>query len=818
MKEKELRLALVYYGGVSLAVYQHGVNVEILNLLRASRAYHRPRRFAQKQAVGHSSDRPGTTEAVYFGLLKRIGQFLDLRVLVDVISGSSAGGINGIVLARAIAHDLSIDALTDMWFTKADILQLIAPEARAGKLSKWYIAPFLRIAFSLLEREGVLPHEADRDLRQRLSTFFRSRWFKPPLDGAHFSALLLDGLTAMEDDGEEGRPPPSSLLPPDTRLDLMITVTDYHGAEKLIYLHDPIFVREREHRQILHFHALRSSGAPVQSDFALSEVPSLAFAGRASASYPGAFPPAQIAEMDRLVAQRGLNWSGREHFLAHNFAHYPQMGLDTAQVVLLDGSILDNKPLLAAIHAIRGHSVYREADRRLIYIDPHPDRPDVVTRLGTPGFFATLRGALSDLPRNDPIHDELEETSRYNEQIRRLNAIVRDSAANVEALIEQTTNGGLMGPITVEKIRHWRLISTNELARLSLVYNAWMRSLVLEAVDVISSLVARVCGFDPRSQQAQWVRGVVEAWCDVQGMFPANYHIPDSVGSDEDLPAFGRFIVDFGVKYKIRRISMILQHVNTVYRMSYEDGESDLRDEDIDQLKLAISACLKPLLAFEDRSFLAGIAVQPIREVFAIPRQFPMPDVVRYARNNVDAIAGVIAETGAVCGLAGNNEELDLILASPIMMAMKPVYRRTILNGYLGWPYWDVVTLPVMNALGLDGRALEEVLVDRVSPNDARTVCIDDDCGALRGAAVVGFGGFLSQSAREHDYLWGRIHGIDRLIDIVASTVAAEQADAITDLIALKKRAFLAMLGQEEGHLQSIRPTLEMVRAAVDRL
>ena len=41
MKEKELRLAIVFFGGVSLAVYQHGINREILNLVRASKLYHR---------------------------------------------------------------------------------------------------------------------------------------------------------------------------------------------------------------------------------------------------------------------------------------------------------------------------------------------------------------------------------------------------------------------------------------------------------------------------------------------------------------------------------------------------------------------------------------------------------------------------------------------------------------------------------------------------------------------------------------------------------------------------------------------------------
>ena len=40
MREKELRLALVCYGGISLAVYMHGITKEIWRLARASRAFH----------------------------------------------------------------------------------------------------------------------------------------------------------------------------------------------------------------------------------------------------------------------------------------------------------------------------------------------------------------------------------------------------------------------------------------------------------------------------------------------------------------------------------------------------------------------------------------------------------------------------------------------------------------------------------------------------------------------------------------------------------------------------------------------------------
>ena len=40
MREKELRLALVCYGGISLAVYMHGITKEIWRLVCASRAFH----------------------------------------------------------------------------------------------------------------------------------------------------------------------------------------------------------------------------------------------------------------------------------------------------------------------------------------------------------------------------------------------------------------------------------------------------------------------------------------------------------------------------------------------------------------------------------------------------------------------------------------------------------------------------------------------------------------------------------------------------------------------------------------------------------
>ena len=40
MRQKELRLALICYGGVSLAIYMHGITKEIWKLAQASRDFH----------------------------------------------------------------------------------------------------------------------------------------------------------------------------------------------------------------------------------------------------------------------------------------------------------------------------------------------------------------------------------------------------------------------------------------------------------------------------------------------------------------------------------------------------------------------------------------------------------------------------------------------------------------------------------------------------------------------------------------------------------------------------------------------------------
>ena len=73
-KSREVRLGVVMYGGVSLAIYIYGVTQELFRAVRGR------------------------------GVYKLLKTLTDSDIVVDVISGTSAGGINGILLGYALCR------------------------------------------------------------------------------------------------------------------------------------------------------------------------------------------------------------------------------------------------------------------------------------------------------------------------------------------------------------------------------------------------------------------------------------------------------------------------------------------------------------------------------------------------------------------------------------------------------------------------------------------------------------------------------------------------------------------------------------------
>jgi hypothetical protein len=142
--------------------------------------------------------------------------------------------------------------------------------------------------------------------------------------------------------------------------------------------------------------------------------------------------------------------------------------------------------------------------------------------------------------------------------------------------------------------------------------------------------------------------------------------------------------------------------------------------------------------------------------------------------------------------------------------------QRIVLLGYLGYPLYDIATLPLLQGEGLD--EFDPVKVDRISPEDALTIRKGGAAETLKGIEFNNFGAFFSRAYRENDYLWGRLHGVDRLIDIIVSAAPDQHAFDPYRILAFKKRAFVAILDQEEARLAQIAPLILSLRNEIELL
>jgi patatin-related protein len=819
LREKELRIALVCFGGVSLAIYMHGISKEILKLVRASRTLHA---IADRSWRGQASffdladreDPEYDTEEFYFELLRDIGRSIELRAVVDIIAGASAGGINGTMLARALSHDLPMGALRDLWIQNADVEVLLAPDARAGTWSKWFLKPLIWVA----TKTSSLRMIKDMEVRQKLSLFVRSRWFKPPLDGRVMAGLMYDAVTSMG----AAKDPAASLLPTGQSLDLFVTLTDYYGYQQLIQIHDPPLIHELDHHHILHFTYRRRASGEVESDFTLDNAPGLAFAARATSSFPGAFPPARIVEMNEVLVARHASWPRRAEFIANSFPNHVRAGIDPTTASFLDGSVLNNRPFQEAITAIHGRPAYREVDRRLVYIDPHPASPVARRAHNIPGFFATLRGALSDIPSSQPVTDELTRVLDFNEQVRRLRAIIDSARPQVSQLVAGVVTASFDKAVSTHDLRAWREQVNSHVARdAGFAYQAYVRLKLASVRAFGAQLIVKLRGVPAQSPLSRVVAEIIDAWAVRKGIVyerSESEALEFEAQTGEHLPPWVKYLLAFDVKYRERRLHFLIEGQNRLYQLIGQEHFAGLDPFLVDRLKREFYGRLDSLRRRENVRFYSREVRDLVADIFpAAPSAGEIKHLDSYAKSFVeqhsDKIDQLIETLAFEIGLNATTREIDDLLASLDPTAWHPEARHEVLVNYLGFPFWDVLTFPITSARDIG--ELNEILIDRISPQDARALKGFDGIESLKGIGFGHFAAFLSRSYRENDYLLGRLHALDRLIDIVCDAAGIDAIKDRVDVLALKKRGFGRILDAEEKHLTHSQDLIAALRRCV---
>lgn len=776
MKERELRLALVCYGGISLAVYMHGITKEIWHLARASRAFH----------DGTPCD--GSSEAIYRKLLEELEgtSGVRLRVMPDIIAGASAGGINGIFLAQAIETGQSLEPLTAMWLENADVEKLLDPDARpARRITKFWATPLVWMAArhpgDAVERT-VAP-DTREEVRHKLSHFIRSRWFEPPFGGEIFTAMMLDAFDAMQ--AVDPGPP---LLPEGHPLDLFVTVTDFEGHPQSLNLNSPPQVVETEHRLSIGFRA-RGRGERLFADPA-----ELVFAARATASFPGAFPPFTVRELDRVLKRRHRAWPTRDTFLARALPRHWVQG--TAEdAVLIDGSVLANAPFAQAIGALRNRPSRREVDRRFVYIDPKPghrsirlNREDEIDEMGDaagpplPGFFRTIFAALSDIPREQPIRDNLEVIDRHSSRIRRMVRILNALRPGIEAEVESAIGGMLfLDRPTAARLSAWRAKAQQRAASSAgFAFPAYGHLKLSGIVEDLASLLFQLSGEESPLMRENFRQAL---WGHVRAV--GADRLTENVGPGSPPVLFFR---THDLSFRIRRLRFLARRLAETLEV-----ESRAGDDAIQKMHDAIYQAMAHYTECESADFYDG----PLR---AAAKDVP-----------TEPGAALIALAEAR-GLRERDEVADMMLAEGLASLPK-AERRTMLLSYLGFPFYDIATLPLLQGHNMD--EYDPVKVDRISPEDCVAIRPGGAEATLKGIEFNNFGAFFSRTYRENDYLWGRLHGVERLLDIVISAAPASSRlsqEAVRDY---RRTAFMAILDEEEQRLPHVADLIAILREEI---
>ena len=377
---REMQLGLVVYGGVSLAIYTHGICQEFYNAVRGR------------------------------GIYKLIKALTDADLVVDVISGSSAGGINGILLAYAIANSndreiVDFSQFAKIWRNSGEAIKLL-------KKPNLFKFPLGINANS--EDGGGTTAQADA-MRTTL---------------AHRQGLLAALIR-----GVEYKLPRSTTewFSTTQELDLAIAGTDYLGrVDRTTEDHQP-HPGVKDHRamfRLKHRQGRKEPFNPYYQDPTLPRTPNDTYQAliklcQLTAGIPVISPLVEIDLQDRknLVDRQLVLWGK----LAKNYT--VDLSTDRGdKLYFLDGGLLDNTPLTCLMRESSYRLPNRSSQRKLFYVDPNPeqfnDGVQSVSRRKKSRLEYIFQTVSSSIPIQHSISNDLRTINEHNHKVRRYQTLI----------------------------------------------------------------------------------------------------------------------------------------------------------------------------------------------------------------------------------------------------------------------------------------------------------------------------------------------------------------------------------------------------------
>ncbi len=538
----EMRFGVVMYGGVSLALYINGVANELFEACCAtpkegaavgegSRTVYRKlswllanpglRALARGHAKGEVDTDPfdasGTPRDPAFASERQ-------RFVVDVIAGTSAGGINGVFLAKALATGQPFAPLQKLWVDEGDIALLLNDERSACKPLQASKQPA-----SLLNSDRMY-----LKLLEAMETMQRSAKVLP---------LLPEGRSPLADE-----------------IDLFVTTTDIEGAVVPLRLFDKV-VHERRHRQVFKFRYAEPDSGQPKSDFADADSPFLAFAARCTSSFPFAFEPMTLADAQRICTLRRQNvdFTDRKRFFK-GLGQAELAGDAWMQRPFGDGGYLDNKPFSHAVEALSHRQAVLPVERKLLYIEPAPAHPEQeAMATGKPNALQNAVAALTSIPQYETIREDLQAVLKRNRRIERVERMVRLVESDVESHREDPFAKLLLQE---GQVPDWAALDLG--AMLDYYGSAFLpyRRLRLNTVsDELAQRLGARWGVDAASDLQYALRALVRAWREER------YYDHEAARTPTQTASVNAFLSQFDLSYRRRRAAFLMRKTQQLLRM-----------------------------------------------------------------------------------------------------------------------------------------------------------------------------------------------------------------------------------------------------------
>jgi patatin-related protein len=532
---RECRFAVVLYGGVSLAIYMNGVVQELYNLVRATapdanghRALPTPLTSTQSVYRTLGQLHPSEASEASPNLPEEDAPILR-RFVLDLISGSSAGGINGVYLSKALANAQPVEQLKSFWIEQADIGDLVNDKRSVKRVG-----------------HGVKVDSPPKSLLNGNRMYVRLLEALDQMD--HPNGYGAPGAVTVDTTDDEYPVPgrPRGLV---DEIDLFVTATDLTGVLDRFQLANGV-AKESNHRRVWHLrHGTNPDGTP-RSDFDFEANPFLAFASRATSSFPFAFAPVSLDSVSAMA----------KRFDGHDDA-FPERLLDQVLVDFDgeerartkgrwfgDGGALDNSPFTMVIDALAARRSEVPVERRLLYVEPDPADPEARPPIVPPDAVGGSLDLAIFLPRTQTITEDLQRVRKRNETASRLLDLIAGIDADAIAA-HAKDEPEFLHPRS--SYNEWIDAVPQDLVSRSGYRLKWRASIA----DLAGMIVRGSGVLTPHSDDATAVERRLTGW--------ANHRVAAAPGSP--FRAIKEMLLDLDFNYRVRRSTFIKRRADEMY-------------------------------------------------------------------------------------------------------------------------------------------------------------------------------------------------------------------------------------------------------------